>query len=143
LWCPHYHACLFSLDFADREFFKRTPSGSSLYISKTLQSLWPLGFSTVGDVTFESSAYVARYIMKKVNGDAADQHYSRFHSLTGELHQLKPEYVTMSRRPGLAKGWYDKFKGDVYPSDFLVHNGVKFKPPLLIYLSLLVRNVLS
>lgn len=29
-------------------------------------------------------------------------------------------YITMSRRPGLGKGWFEKFKDDVYPDDFVV-----------------------
>jgi hypothetical protein len=35
----------------------------------------------------------------------------------------------MSRRPGIASGWYAKFKTDVFPSDEVVHKGRAFKPP--------------
>lgn len=35
----------------------------------------------------------------------------------------------MSRRPGIAAGWFKKFVGDVYPSDFLIMNGIKMRPP--------------
>lgn len=28
-----------------------------------------------------------------------------------------PEYSTMSRRPGIGRDWYEKFKSDVFPSD--------------------------
>lgn len=34
----------------------------------------------------------------------------------------------MSRRPGIGASWYDKFKSDMYPSDFRVMRGVKMKP---------------
>ncbi|WP_217268498.1 rolling circle replication-associated protein, partial [Lactobacillus helveticus] len=61
---PHFHACLFGLDFSDKKFYKTTKTGSILYTSKILEELWPFGYSTVGDVSFESAAYVARYIMK-------------------------------------------------------------------------------
>jgi hypothetical protein len=83
-------------------------------------SLWRYGFSTIGDVTFESSAYVARYITKKINGDMAADHYG----------DKEPEYITMSRRPGIAYDWFKQFKDDVYPNDYLViRNGVKCRPP--------------
>lgn len=125
---PHYHACLFGYDFPDKELYKEV-NGCKLYTSKILQELWPFGFSTIGDVTFESAAYVARYVMKKVTGPMAEDHYSRVDLDTGEVFSISPEYVTMSRRPGIGAGWLDKFEGDVYPSDFLVLRGVKMRPP--------------
>jgi len=36
-----------------------------------------MGHCEIGALTFESAAYVARYIMKKVNGDLAAEHYKR------------------------------------------------------------------
>jgi hypothetical protein len=30
---------------------------------------------------------------------------------------VEPEYVTMSRRPGIGKEWFDQYKDDVFPSD--------------------------
>lgn len=121
---PHYHACLFNFDFPDKTLW-RVVNGQPLYISKILQELWPFGFSTIGTVTFESAAYVARYILKKINGDLAEQHYYRFD--TGEV--LKPEYTTMSRNPGIASAWLDKYIDDVYPHDFVIVNGKKCRPP--------------
>lgn len=35
----------------------------------------------------------------------------------------------MSRRPGLGRSWYEKFKGDCYPKDYVTHKGQKLKPP--------------
>lgn len=126
---PHYHACLFNFDFPDKELFK-IDNGFRLYVSKELEKLWPYGFCTIGDVTFESAAYVARYITKKVTGDDADNHYLVVDEETGEvIGKRKPEYITMSRRPGIAKGWFDKFKDDVYPSDKIHVNGKAFRPP--------------
>lgn len=125
---PHYHACLFNHDFNDKELWS-IRDGVRLYISESLQKLWPYGFSTIGDVTFESAAYVARYIMKKVTGDKAEEHYLNVNTVTGELTALVPEYTTMSRRPGIAADWFKQFKSDVYPSDFIVMRGKKMKPP--------------
>lgn len=121
---PHYHACLFGFDFPDKTLWKIS-NGHRLYVSESLQDLWPYGFSTIGDVTFESAAYVARYIMKKINGDLAEQRY--FDRDTGEV--INPEYTTMSRRPGIGRGWLEKYMSDVYPHDNVVINGVKCRPP--------------
>lgn len=126
---PHYHACLFNFDFPDKYLWK-THNDSRYYRSHILDELWPHGFAMLGDVTFESAAYVARYITKKVTGKGAVDHYCTIDRSTGEIiSERKPEYVTMSRRPGIGKLWFDKFTSDVYPSDFIIVNGAKVKPP--------------
>lgn len=126
---PHYHACLFGLRFPDQAFYKKGKDGSPIYTSASLQQLWPMGFCTVGAVTFESAAYCARYVMKKVTGPTAAAHYQVIVPETGELVQLVPEYVAMSLKPAIAKGWYSDFSEDVYPDDFVVIRGKKMKPP--------------
>lgn len=126
---PHYHACLFNFDFPDRKL-EKSVNGHKYYVSEILKELWPFGHSMVGDVSFESAAYVARYITKKVTGDKALFHYNKVNLITGEiLEERRPEYVTMSRRPGIGKGWFDKFNKDVFPDDFVVLRGKKLKPP--------------
>jgi len=125
---PHYHACLFNFDFEDKVLWQQR-NGTNLYISESLSELWPFGFSTIGDVTFESAAYVARYIMKKVTGAAATEHYLKLGNYGEILAERRPEYITMSRRPGIGKPWLDKYKADVYPHDFVVMDGRKMKPP--------------
>lgn len=113
---PHYHACLFNVRFMDQELFQQR-EGNLLFISETLEKLWPYGFSTIGELTFESAAYCARYVLKKVTGNKAHDHYLRFNPDTGEIYWLEPEYCTMSRRPGIGKTWYDQYKDDCFPSD--------------------------
>ena len=71
---PHFHACLFGYNFPDLVRWKA--GKSTLYRSKLLESLWTDGYSSVGEVSFESAAYVARYILKKVTGDDAEAHYT-------------------------------------------------------------------
>lgn len=126
---PHFHACIFNFDFQDKVLWKRTSAGSRVFRSRDLEELWPYGFSSVGDVTFESAAYVARYIMKKVNGDAAELHYEYTHPMTGEIISLTPEFNRMSLKPGIGSAWLDKYEKDVYPHDYVVINGKKVKPP--------------
>jgi hypothetical protein len=126
---PHYHAIIFGHDFLDREHWSTSDRGDRYYVSQTLQQLWPYGFSVIGDVTFESCAYVARYVVDKVTGDAADEHYYWVDEQTGEFFTREPEYTTMSRRPGIGNDWYKQFKSDCYPSDFITVRGNKCKVP--------------
>ena len=141
---PHYHACVFNHDFEDKELWS-TKQGVKLYISKKLQSIWKKGFSTVGDVTFDSAAYVARYILKKQNSNtdinlsddaynnallADGKYYTKFSKEHGLMsHPIQPEYTVMSRRPGIAYEWFKKFKHEVFPDDFVVIDARKMPPP--------------
>lgn len=107
---PHYHICLFGFDFDDKTLWRTSRSGEPLYRSPTLEKLWTLGFSSIGEVTFESAAYVARYITKKISGPKADEYYS------GRL----PEYTNMSKKPAIGLKWIEKYHSDVFPSDQII-----------------------
>lgn len=126
---PHYHACIFNYDFLDKKLFA-IRNGLKLYTSSTLEALWPYGFSSVGSLTFESAAYVARYIMKKQLGDDPMDTYRRFDEVTGEYSHVPPEFNTMSNRPGIGYEWFKRYQNDVYPHDYVVlRGGTRFKPP--------------
>ncbi len=61
---PHYHAIIFNHNFTDLDVLPSS-SNNTLYTSPTLTDIWGKGLTQVGTVTFESAAYVARYITKK------------------------------------------------------------------------------
>lgn len=123
---PHYHLCIFNFDFSDKVLFKRN-GDNSLFTSKDLESLWPHGHSTVGGLTFESAAYVARYVVKKRKGKNAD--YDRLVPSTGELVPILPERsICVSRRPGIGREWYMKFGKYVRDHDSVVVRGIKMRP---------------
>jgi hypothetical protein len=126
---PHFHACIFGVRFRDRSYFKTTESGEKIYRSPSLESLWPFGHSSCGDVTFESAAYVARYIMKKINGPAGPKHYEKIDPQTGEVISRKPEFTKMSLKPGVGATWFARYRSDVYPHDYVVARGKKSRPP--------------
>jgi hypothetical protein len=126
---PHFHACIFGYDFHDKKLHQRTSSGSLIYRSQELEKLWTHGYSSIGDVTFESAAYVARYIMQKQTGKVDPNHYTFCDLQTGELTKLLPEYNNMSLKPGIGSEWYKKYKTDVYPHDYVELRGKKLKPP--------------
>lgn len=138
---PHHHACLFGVDFADKIVYKEN-NGNPIYVSPTLDKLWSvdgksLGFSTIGAVTLESAAYVARYVMKKWAKENLEgqELYDAMMALSNDELKLlhygdrHEEYVTMSRRPGIGQAWFDKYKNDIFPSGFVVLDGKKLKIP--------------
>jgi len=134
---PHYHALIFGYDFPDKTVWDRRDE-IILYRSKTLEKLWPIGFSTIGEVTFESAAYCARYIMKKITGQSAWEHYTTWDPDTGEVLATRtPEYTTMSRggkdgQGGIGRSWLDKYEHDVYPSDEVIMRGRSMRPPQIL-----------
>lgn len=126
---PHHHVCLFGLDFRDDRIHFKGEAERSLYTSRLLDKLWTHGQCTIGQLTFESAAYTARYVMKKRTGEQAESHYEHVDMSTGEISQLQPEYVTMSLKPGIGASWLDKWQSDVYPSDEVLINGHTAQPP--------------
>jgi len=124
---PHYHLLLFGYDFPD----KRRVSSRKEYpewTSSLLETMWGFGRTLIGSVSFESAAYVARYVTKKVTGPLAVEHYQRVLP-SGEIVELEPEFGRMSRRPGIGRAWFEQFGNDVYPADEVISRGVKAKPP--------------
>ena len=63
---PHYHAILFNFDFPDKKLHT-IRNGYPVWISKSLDEIWGLGICEIGTVTYESAAYVARYIVDKLS----------------------------------------------------------------------------
>nr|UXQ87933.1 MAG: replication initiation protein [Microvirus sp.] len=137
---PHYHAILFNCLFK-----KEDKIGKNLYTSTELQDLWTwtnpkdkdekesMGYVSHGDVTFQSAAYVANYVQKKINGKKKDEHYKIKNPLdkkTGVyLTHRQQEYAQMSRKPGIAGDWLTKWKDEVYRNDSIHIDGRKMKPP--------------
>lgn len=135
---PHFHAIIFNLTFPDL-----VPcgirNGYVYYTSQSLQDLWscpdtgrPYGFVVVGNVSFQSAAYVARYALKKRNGE---QHFDRYFDPqtvdqeTGEFVLRRSEYATMSLKPGIGKDWLPLYWQDIYPHDYIDLGNFRIKPP--------------
>lgn len=126
---PHYHLLLFNYDFPDKVHVKTTPRGDRYYESETCDRLWGNGKTLLGDLTFESAAYVARYVTKKITGLAQEAHYE-FLNEYGEYISLTPEKpVCVSKFPGIGAPWLEKFGTDTYPSDSVIVRGKEMKPP--------------
>lgn len=95
---PHYHMLIFGFNFPDKYVFKVERKYGTLityYRSPFLEKLWHLpgrtdsaGFSMIGNVNFETCAYVARYVTKKCHNK----------DVYGDK---QPEFLNVSRMPGL------------------------------------------
>jgi hypothetical protein len=137
-WRKHYHAIIFGYDFMDKKQIQTGDVSQPYYISETLGELWPHGNHLIADANFETAAYISRYITKKINGEKAENHYNRvftdWNEITGEITyfeevQLEPEFITMSKRPAIGTGWFEKYQDDCYPSNYLVKDGHKYPVP--------------
>lgn len=120
---PHYHVIMYGLMLNDLVYWSQR-RGIKYYRSPMLEQIWGKGMVIVGDVTWESCAYVARYVLKKA---------SRFNDpVARELHVL-PEFVLMSRRPGIGYQYfadnYDKIYNYEYINIKTDKGGKKFRPP--------------
>lgn len=123
---PHYHLLIFGYDFPDKKFFTRNSRGETIYTSEECRELWPQGHNAIGEVTFDSAAYVARYILAKRTGPLAD--YDCI-SPDGECYRMEPEFTNMSRRPGIGSRYYSEYGPAAYDFDHVVLNGKKFDRP--------------
>lgn len=126
---PHYHIILFGLDFPDKRQHSKNERGDPLFVSETLDTIWGKGNCWIGAVSWSSAAYVARYVIKKVNGEKAVEHYKSVNIHTGEIFSRKPEFIVMSRRPGIGSEFFAKFQTDLYPSDLAIVGGKPKKVP--------------
>nr|UXQ87955.1 MAG: replication initiation protein [Microvirus sp.] len=121
---PHYHILVFGHQFTDT--VKLT---SVLNTSEELSKLWKHGFHSIGEANFQTAAYIARYVTKKINGSQADKHYQAPCLETGELMPILGEFSTQSLKPGIGANWYEKYQSDVYPSDEIIHEGRRYPVP--------------
>lgn len=113
---PHYHAAVFNFWPADAKIYKCNELGDRLYTSETLNKIWQNGYVILGNLTYQSAAYIARYVYKKAYG--------------AEKQNLKlnkePEFTTCSKRPGLARNFFE----DPEKWDLLLRNqGVLIPTP--------------
>lgn len=119
---PHYHACVFNYRPTDLKEYKKNIVGDTLYTSEELNKLWGKGYVIVGNITYESAAYVARYVLKKAYG------------ATNELHLKagrEPEFTAASRRGGIGiYSFQDKKEWEEIKKDNGVYIQTKNGPKL-------------
>lgn len=108
---PHYHVCLMNTPLPDIFDFSKTSLGFPLFRSPWLENLWKFGHVTVGKLTYQSAAYVARYCMKKAEAPPKEQY---------EISGLTPEFTNSSRRPGIGYNYCIEHGEHFYENDSIV-----------------------
>ena len=121
---PHFHIILFNCNIRDL-VYDRSINGFPYYTSETINNIWKCGIVAISEVTFDSCAYVARYVMKKVKGKG-----SEYYKEQGQ----EPPFVRMSRRPGIARNYFDDNSEKIYKYDNITLPGgygkvVEIQPP--------------
>ena len=107
---PHYHAIIFNLHLDDLVLYKQTFDGYNYFNSPSIDRVWKHGYVVLTNVTWDTCAYTARYILKKKFGSSAE-FYDRY--------KIEPEFTTMSRRPGIGRQFYDDHKDSIFESDYI------------------------
>lgn len=122
---PHHHAIVYGLPDIDLQSWVPSKSGAPLFRSNILEEIWSNGIVQAAPVSWNTCAYTARYVLKK-----ADKSYDQ--KLYKELN-IVPEYVTMSRRPGIGREYYDLNRDKIYKFDEIIlstdKGGKVVKPP--------------
>lgn len=144
---PHYHLIIFGLKLDDLVFKGKNEMGDLFYTSQKLEETWSeriapvqygytncltadkedfydcLGFVSVSEVTWNTCAYVARYVTTKLTGKM-----SSFY----DVFNIEPPFSLMSRKPGIARQWYEDHP-DCYDYEYISistpKGGRKFRPP--------------
>nr|P11334.1 RecName: Full=Replication-associated protein ORF2; AltName: Full=Rep [Spiroplasma phage 4] len=116
---PHYHICFFNLPLDDLEKTIDSQKGYQQWTSKTISRFWDKGFHTIGELTYHSANYTARYTTKKLG-------VKDYKAL-----QLVPEKLRMSKGIGLK--YFMENKERIYKEDSVListDKGIKrFKVP--------------
>lgn len=123
---PHYHVCLMNMTIREETLEKWfiNHEYNQIWKSEEIEKIWGKGIVGVGEVTWSSAAYVARYMIKKQKGPNAKWFY--------DSQAKEPEFVRMSRNPGLAREYAEKQLEEIYKNDEIILPGKKakkVKPP--------------
>lgn len=118
---PHYHMIAFNLELEESEMKLQFINNEHqpIYKCQWLEDLWGKGMVRIGAVTWNSAAYVARYIMKKQTGKEGEKRKE----IIGNI----PEYVTMSTRPGIGKDYALMNRETIEALDKIILPGKKAK----------------
>ena len=132
---PHYHMLIYGFNFPDKYVYStKIVHGQRIfyYRSPFLEKLWKpancdksFGFSIIGLVNYETSAYVARYVTKKL-------HKSNRCYLNKEQ-----EFLLASRNKGLGYYYLEKFYKQIFDNGYItLPTGFKAPIPRYYYNSL-------
>lgn len=118
---PHYHVCLFNSPLDDLSFAGLNKLGDPLYTSDFIDQAWSkeitssqrlsFGGVCIGKMNWRTCAYTARYTMKKAYGSDKEDLVKL---------GLVPEFVNMSRRPGIGLDYFLANYDTMYDRDQII-----------------------
>lgn len=124
---PHYHLILFNTPFPTESFHNpKVKYEKYVYYENTiLEKCWKKGWAQITECSWNTIAYVARYITKKINGPGSEEEYAA-------KGQVK-EFFRVSNQPGIGREYYEKHKEEIYKDDKVLIRNAKgshwVKPP--------------
>lgn len=123
---PHYHICIFNMPIHTELIrVKENELGQRIWTNKEIEKLWGKGFIAIAHQSWETAAYTARYMLKKQKGQDSEWYYKSL--------GIIPEFTQMSRKPGIAREYYDENSRKIYENDeIILRKGEKtyqIKPP--------------
>lgn len=119
---PHYHVIIFGLWMPDAKFYSGGDD-AKLYVSAALDELWGKGSCKIAEVNYKTAAYVARYVVKKVDGKKREDGHYLVHDMDGVVTERHPEFSRQSRRPGIGAPYYEKYGKEIRTHDNIIVDG--------------------
>jgi hypothetical protein len=116
---PHYHAIMYGLELPDMKMWRTSKLGSRYYVSEWLNNVWSHGYCIIGEVSWETCAYVGRYVTKKAIGKKVKKHH---------LYGVDNEFASMSLKPGIGAGFYDRYGKELFEHNQIVLKGGRKAP---------------
>lgn len=124
---PHYHLILFNCNLPKETFYEPhvTWNKDTVWKNTWIERAWGKGMVQIGECNWNSIAYVARYITKKINGNESEE----FYAMQGE----EKEFFRTSNQPGIGGIYYENNKEKIYKNDKILIQNLKgvhwIKPP--------------
>jgi len=118
---PHLHMILFNCKLDDLKFLRENKLKQPYFVSETIAKCWhpenvnnkgksgdniiTSGFHSVCNISWDTCAYVARYVVKKQKGQGSEV-YEKFN--------FAPEFSCMSRKPGIGHDYMVDHMEELY-----------------------------
>lgn len=124
----HYHSIMFNMPIPVEQmrFHEYNENHEPMYRCIELEKIWGKGMIVAAEVNWNTCAYVARYITKKVGMPTDKDYYKKL--------GIEPEFFRMSRKPGIGREYFEKHKDEIYKDDKVIiqkYKGglMRIKPP--------------
>ena len=126
----HFHAVVYGLELGDLVYYGKSKSGENLFTSKFIDDIWKKGEVWISEANWDTIAYITRYTTKKLYGED-----SKFYEDLG----ITPPFITMSRKPGIGRQFYEDNKQKLFDEQKFYlpsRNGIRTASPSRYYYNL-------